>query len=97
LGNENCASRPDDGPRLLVGLDLGKALGGAGILEDGTAHPIEHIDLSVQAVGEGQSKDAVADDLDSGDIRGSLLISIRISFRQPFRWPRSARLVKFDW
>src|SRR5215204_673327 len=64
------AAGPDDGARLRIDLDPGKAIRGAGVFEDRPAHAVEHVDLSAQAVGEGQPEDAVADDLCGGDIRG---------------------------
>jgi hypothetical protein len=64
------AARPDDCSRLWVGFHLGKAAGSAGVLEDGAVHAVEDVDLAAQSVGEGQPKDAVADDLCGGDVGG---------------------------
>jgi hypothetical protein len=70
VGGEIGAAGPDNGSALGVSLSLGEALRGTGSFKDGSTHAVEHINLAGQAIGEGQSEDAVANDLDSGDIRG---------------------------
>lgn len=70
VGGEVGPAGPDDGASLPVDFDFGEALRSASVLENGAAHAIEHVYLSAQPIGEGQPKDAVADDLCGGDIRG---------------------------
>jgi hypothetical protein len=45
---------------------LGEPGGGAGFVEDPAVHPVEHVDLPLQAVGEGGREDAVANNAGLG-------------------------------
>jgi hypothetical protein len=54
----------------LVDLDAREALRPSCVLEDRSAHSIEDVDIAGQAIGEGKTKYAMADDGDGGDIGG---------------------------
>src|SRR4051794_6342849 len=63
------ATRPDDGPDLGIDGDACEARRRAGVVEDGSAHAVEDIDVALEAVGEREAKHAVAQDLGGGDVR----------------------------
>jgi hypothetical protein len=64
------AAGPDDRARLGVSRDLGKALRGARLVEHRSAHPVEDLHLTAQAIGEAETEDTVADDGSLSDVGG---------------------------